>query len=154
MHELSTAGSTLNYCVETTKGKRPTTGYKAIKGIKSTPDFNTPPSSLEVTDLSDRERKRTIPGLRDAGGALAFGANFTVDFKADWDALMAAYKTAVSDGKAVWFEVKIPTMDSFYFNGVPSPLALSALEVDSVLEIDAYITPNEVEGFATPSTTA
>ena len=57
-NEFSTAGITLKYAVEATAGTRPTTGFTAIPGIKSMPEFNPEPSSLEVTDLSDTVWKR------------------------------------------------------------------------------------------------
>ena len=57
--EISTAGVSLKYCVETTAGTRPTASYTAITGIKETPDFNHEPSTLEVTDLSDTVWKRS-----------------------------------------------------------------------------------------------
>ena len=57
-NELSTAGVTVQYCVETTAGTKPTSGYTAIPNIKAIPDLNPEPSSLEVTDLSDTEWKR------------------------------------------------------------------------------------------------
>ena len=57
-NELSTAGVSVQYCVETTAGTKPTTGFTVIPNIKSIPDLNPEPSSLEVTDLSDTEWKR------------------------------------------------------------------------------------------------
>lgn len=56
--EISTAGVTLKYAVETTAGTRPTASYVTIPNIKATPDFNPEPSTLEVTDLSDLVWKR------------------------------------------------------------------------------------------------
>ena len=56
--EISTAGIQLRYAVETTAGTRPTTSYQVVPNIKSTPDFNPEPSTLEVTDLSDLVWKR------------------------------------------------------------------------------------------------
>ena len=56
--ELSTAGVLLKYAVETTAGTRPTTGYTTVPSIKSIPDLNPEPESLEVTDLSDTEWRR------------------------------------------------------------------------------------------------
>ena len=56
--ELSTSGVLLKYAVESTAGTRPTTGYTQVPNIKSIPDFNPEPESLEVTDLSDTEWRR------------------------------------------------------------------------------------------------
>lgn len=150
--ELSTAGVLLKYAVEATAGTRPTTGYTQIPCIKAIPDLNPEPESLEVTDLSDTEWRRYIPGLKDPGGALAFTANLTTQFKTAWEALISAFETAKASGKATWFEIMVPTFGSFYFAGYPSSLGMTAMDVNAVLEIEAYVTPNQLEGWGTSST--
>lgn len=150
-NEFSTAGITLKYAVESTAGTRPETGFTAIPGIKSMPEFNPEPSSLEVTDLSDTIWKRYIDGLKDPGGALGFLANFTSDFKTAWQTMYTAAEAALATNKATWFEIAIPNMESFYFAGRPSELGFGGAEVDAVAEVTAYITPNQVAGFATAS---
>lgn len=152
--EISSAGVLLKYAVESTAGTKPTTNYTTISGIKSIPDFNPEPSSLEVTDLGDTEWKRYIPGLKDVGGALAFGANNTLAFQTAWETMVTASQTAQASSKATWFEIYIPNFKSFYFSGIPSALGMKGIEVDSVIEIDAYITPNELDGWDTSSTTS
>ena len=149
--EISTAGVSVKYCVETTAGTRPTASYTAIPNIKATPDFNPEPSTLEVTDLSDTIWKRYIPGLKDPGGALAFTANLTSAFKTAWTTLVSAYATGIASSKQTWFEIVVPTVGSFYFAGIPSELGINAMEVDAVAEIDVYITPNKIHGWDTSS---
>ncbi len=150
--ELSTAGVLLKYAVETTAGTRPTTGYTQVPNIKAIPDFNPEPESLEVTDLSDTEWRRYIAGLKDPGGALSFTANLTTGFKTAWETLVSAYETALASSKATWFEIMVPSFGSFYFAGIPSPLGMTAMDVNAVLEIEAYVTPNQIEGWSTSST--
>lgn len=150
--EFSSAGVQVRYCIESTKGSRPTTGYKVIPSIKSSPDFNAEPSLLDVTDFSDTTWKRAIPGLRDVGGALAFTANMTTSFKTEWASLVSAAATAKATDKATWFEVAIPNFDSFYFAGMPIELGLKGMDVDSVVEADGYVVPNQIVGWATSST--
>lgn len=151
--DLSTAGISLNYCVEATAGTRPTSGYTKIAGIKSIPDLNPEPSTLETTTLDSTEWKTYIFGLKDVGGALAFGANNTEAFQTEWGALVTAAETAETSSKSTWFAVVVPGLTkSFYFSGKPSPLGLSAVEVDSVLEIDAYISPSAVAGWQSKPT--
>lgn len=150
--ELSTAGVLLKYAVEATAGTRPTTGYTQVPGIKAIPDFNPEPESLEVTDLSDTEWRRYIAGLKDPGGALSFTANLTTAFKTAWETLVSASETAAGSSKATWFEIMVPDFGSFYFAGIPSPLGMSAMDVNAVLEIEAYVTPNQIEGWETSST--
>ena len=151
--DLSTAGVTLQYAAETTAGTMPTTGFTAVPGIKAIPDLNPEPSSLETTTLEALEWKTYIPGLKDPGGALAFTANNTEDFQTAWDALVEAAETAKGTDKAVWFAIVIPGLTkAFYFAGDPSPLGLSAIEVDAVLEIEPYITPTQVAGWSAKPT--
>lgn len=146
--DLSTAGVSVQYAAETTSGTRPTTGYKAIKGIKAIPDLNPEPSSLETTTLDATEWKTYIPGLKDPGGALAFTANNTEQFQTDWAALVSAADTAAETDLSIWFAIVIPGLTKvFYFAATPSPLGLSAVEVDSVLEIEPYMTPTRIHGW-------
>lgn len=152
--EFSSAGVRLKYKVEATKGSRPTTGYQIIPNIKSTPDFNAEPSNLDVTDLSDLVWKRSIPGLRDVGGALAFTANLTSAFKSAWESCVSAAATAKASDLSTWFEVEIPNFASFYFTGMPIDLGLKAMDVDSVVEADGYIVPNTISGWLTSSTSS
>ena len=150
--ELSTAGVSLKYCVETTAGTRPTASYTAVPNIKETPDFNPEPSTLEVTDLSDTVWKRYIAGLKDPGGALSFTANLTSAFKTAWETLVSAYETGIASSKATWFEINVPTIGSFYFAGIPSELGINGMSVDEVAEVSVYITPNKIHGWDTAST--
>lgn len=147
--DLSTAGVTIQYAPETAAGTRPTTGYTAISGIKAIPDLNPEPSSLETTTLDATEWKTYIPGLKDPGGALSFTANNNEEFHTLWGKLVESAATAKQAGKEIWFAVVIPGLTkSFYFAGDPSDLGLSAIEVDSVLEVNPYITPSKIAGWA------
>lgn len=150
--ELSTAGVLLKYAAASSGTTRPTSGYTTIPCIKSIPDFNPEPESLEVTDLSDTTWRRYIPGLRDPGGALAFTANLTTEFKTAWGNLVTAYATALAAGKSMWFEIMVPTFGSFFFAGIPTELGMTGMDVNAVLEVEAYITPNLVHGWDTSST--
>ena len=64
-NEISTAGIELLYASNNGTTTPPTTGWTKINNIKSIPEFNAEPSNLEVTDLSDTEWRRYIPGLRE-----------------------------------------------------------------------------------------
>lgn len=151
--ELSSAGVTVQWAVETEAGVMPTSGYTKINGIKSTPDLNPETDSLEVTDLSDTEWKRYIGGLKDVGGDLAFGANNSEQFQEDWNNLYETYQTSAASGLGMWFAIVIPGLSkAFYISVVPQPLGLSAIEVSSVLEIDAYASPKKIAGWLTKPT--
>lgn len=152
-NELSTAGVTVGYAFETVSGTRPETGYQKIPGIKSTPDLNPEPSSLEVTDLSDTEWKRYIPGTKDPGGALGFNCNNTDEFQSAWWTLCYLAEIARKDSLACWFAITVPGLtDSFFFAAIPSTLGVIGMEVDAVAEVTAYVSPNDVEGWETAPT--
>lgn len=151
---LSTAGVTVGYAVETTAGTRPTTGYIEIPDIKEVPEMNPEPDTLETTTLKETEYKTYIEGLKDLGGALSFLANFTSELETKWTALVDAYKTAKTDGKSVWFEVKHPSLEkSVFFTGQPAAMGLPAMAVNGVLETNLYITPTNAPAWQTKSTT-
>lgn len=150
---ISTAGVTFGYAVEATKGTRPTTGYTVIPDVKEIPEMNPEPETLETTTLSETEFKTYIEGLKDLGGALSFLANFTEELEGAWTTLVEAYKTAIDEGKATWFEVKHPKLEkSVFFTGQPSAMGLPGMGVGSVLETNLYITPTNAPAWETKST--
>lgn len=139
---LSTLGVQLHYAVETSAGTRPTSGYKRIYGIKSTPSLNPAPESIETTTLDELEYKTYVDGLKDLGGALEFTFNLTEELIEKWDALMTAYETAKAQNLNTWFAIVVPGLtDAFYFPGNPSAMGLPETSVNTVLEITNYITP-------------
>ena len=150
--ELSTAGIKVKWAVETTAGTRPTTGFATIPNVKSIPGYNPEPSNLDVTDLSDEEWKRYIPGLKDPGGSIGLTVNHNDTFRTAWEALYTAYEAAKEDGKSLWIEFAIPSSESFYFAAMPSKLGFNGAEVDAVLENTAYLTPNGEPVWAAAST--
>lgn len=139
---INTAGVTVSYAVETVAGTRPTTGFTLIPDIKSVPELNPSPETLESTTLAETEYKTYIEGLKDLGGSLSFTANFTSELVEVWDALISAYETAQATNKATWFEIKHPKLEkAVYFTGQPSKTGLPAIEVNNILETNLYITP-------------
>ena len=151
--EISTAGVLLKYKAESTAGTRPSgTGqvYTTIPNIVSTGELNSEPDNLEVTDLSDTVWRRYIPGLKDPGGAITFTANLTSTFKTAWETLCTAV-AGLTAGKAMWFEIMVPGIGSFYFTGVPDALGINAYDINSVNQIDVHIVPNKIEGWSTSS---
>lgn len=150
---ITTAGVTFGYATEATAGTRPTTGYTLIPDIKEIPEMNPEPETLETTVLSETNFKTYIEGLKDLGGALSFLANYTTELETAWEALVTAYTTAATAGKAIWFEVKHPKLPkSVFFTGQPSAMGLPAMAVGNVLETNLYITPTNAPKWETKST--
>ena len=52
---VSTAGMYLAYCVETSAGVRPVSGYTTIPEVKSMPSFNPSPETIQSTTLMETE---------------------------------------------------------------------------------------------------
>lgn len=140
---LSTAGMSLQYAVETTKGVRPTSGFKVIPEVKTMPSFNPAPNTIESTTLAETEYTTHVKGLKDMGGALDYGANLTEDLITFWDTLMSEYEAAEQEDKAMWFAVVHPKLTkATYYKGEPSPLGLNESAVGNMAETTLYITPN------------
>ena len=140
---LSTAGMSLMYAVETTKGTRPTSGYKAIPEIKTMPSFNPAPNTIDSTTLAETEYMTYVEGLKDLGGALEYGANLTEDLIDFWETLLEEYDTASASGLSMWFAVVHPklTKATFYV-GEPAPIGFNGAAVGAMAETTLYITPN------------
>jgi hypothetical protein len=142
--DLSTAGTKVYYAVEKTAGTRPTAAadYVQIKGLKSIPEMNPEPESLETTELEETEYKTYINGLKDLGGALTFTMNLRNDTKKGWKDMYGKYKTGIETGLETWFCIVNPGLDEdLFFTGEPAPLGMPGMEVNSVLESNVYITP-------------
>lgn len=139
---VSTAGMTLQYCVETTAGTRPTTGYTEVPEVKSMPSFNPQPETIQSTTLKETVYHTYVQGLKDLGGALDFGANMTDDLVTFWGTLVTAYTTAAASGKSVWFAIVHPKLaNATFFTGEPAPIGLNEAEVGGMAETTLYITP-------------
>lgn len=152
---LSTIGVHFKYAVEATAGTRPTSGYTDLQGVKSIPSMTAAPDTLETTTLNETEYKTFIPGLKDLGGSLEFTFNLSNEIKTAWDNLVTAYATGIATGKKTWFLVDVPGLtNGLYFPGVPSPMGMPELGVNSVAEVSNTITPTGAPVWAAkPSST-
>lgn len=151
---FSTAGMYLCYAVETSAGTMPTTGYAQVPEIKSIPSFNPQPETIQSTTLLETEFHTYVEGLKDLGGALAFGANLTTDLITVWASCNSAHD-ALTGGKAMWFAVVHPGLaDAVFFEGDPAPLGLNEATVGGMAETTLYITPNSAPVWASKPTLA
>ena len=137
---ITFAGTQVGYAVETTAGTMPTTAT-LIPDMKEIPDLNPQPEMLETTDYSCEETKTYTPGLKDLSNASSYGANFTSLLKKEWAKLVEASKTGEGNGLATWFYIKLKSGDTVAFTGKPTSMGVPGGGVNSVVEINCYITP-------------
>lgn len=152
---VSTAGMLVKYCIEATKGTRPTSGYTTIPGCKAIPAIFNDPNMLQSTPLSATKNHTYIEGLNDSGGSIAITVNDYSEFRTAWESCVTTYE-GLTGGKQMWFEIAYQDgsdLDSFYFPGQPLALGFGGAEVDSVLENNANIAPTGDYEFAAASTT-
>ena len=148
----STAGMILAYAVETSAGTRSSTGFIKVPEIKSMPSFNPAPETIESTTLEETEYKTFVPGLKDLGGSLEFGANLTEDLITAWGSCVSAF-SALTGGKAMWFAVVHPKLTkAVLFKGEPSPLGLNEASVNAMAETTLYVTPSSAPSWETKPT--
>ena len=152
---VSTAGMFLCYATtSSSSASMPTTGYKKVPEIKSIPSFNPAPETIESTTLEETEYKTYVPGLKDVGGALEFGANLTDDLVTFWDTVLSDYTAAVAaNGKMYWAVAHPKLAKATFFEGEPSPLGLNEAAVSSMAETTLYITPTGAPFMASKPTT-
>ena len=139
---LLSAGMTVKWCVETTAGTRPTTGYTIMYGVKEIAAYNDAPNTAQTTDLLAYPNHTYIRALNSGNGVLSITANDYKTFRDCWAAMVSAYETAKASGKALWIEYAYPdgsSMNSYYYTAEPAELGFGGAQVDSVLENSAYL---------------
>lgn len=145
---LTSIGIKISYATETTKGTRPTAGYKVLPDLKSIPDFNPQPNTADATTFDNLEYTSYVKLLKDIGGALEFNANLTQDLYDAWSVMITANNN-LTDGKQMWYCVDIPNFDkSIFFTGDPSEMGIPSAEANSLLETSVYIVPTSEPVFA------
>ena len=136
---ITTAGTQVAYAIETVAGTMPTTAT-LIPDIKEIPDLNPQPESLETTDLSCTEYKTYTDGLKDLSGANSYVANLTSLLEKVWAKMYEEYKTAKAGGKALWIYIVTPGLQTAAYTASVAPLGVNGRAVNSVNEINCYIT--------------
>jgi hypothetical protein len=151
---VSTAGMLVKYCVESTAGTRPTTGYTTIPGVKAIPAIFNDPNMLQSTPLSATKNHTYIEGLNDSGGSIQLTVNDYDAFRTAWTACVAAFDE-LTGGKTMWFEIAYQdgsNLESFYFPAQPLKLGFGGADVDAVLENNLNLAPQGDYEFAAAST--
>ena len=139
---LSTIGIKVSYAVETTKGTRPTAGYKHIPDLKSIPSINPAPNTADATTFDNLEYTSYVQLLKDIGGALEISANFTQELFEVWDGMVDAYEGGIKDGKETWICFDIPGFEKSAFVTVqPARMGIPEASANALLETTVFVTP-------------
>lgn len=155
-NEVLSAGVKVGYVIGTAGHTPiPTTGYKEILGITDISGLDDDPDMVEVTDLSDMQFRRYIPGLVDVSGSIQLSANKTEAFMTAWAALLEEYNGRNQETEAMWFCVYFPgASQSFYFIGMPQALGMPDVSVGEKLTITGRVVPNYIASYSTAATFA
>lgn len=143
---LSTIGVKVSWAVEAVAGTRPTTGYKLIHGIYSTPNLNIAPSTTDVTSFDDTVFTRKLSLLREIPDQMEYGVRYGKQAKKDWDELISAYETAKASGKEIWICEDIPDdkdssfANAYFYTVEPHPFEKPELESNSNIDGVFYAT--------------
>ena len=143
---ITSIGVKVSYAFESTAGTRPTTGYNLIPGVKSIPEMNPQPDTLETTSFDNLEFKTYTDGLKDLGGVLDFDTNLTQELYDLWmtasTGVIALWDAAKAAGKAMYLCIDIPGLDkSCFISVIPSKIGLPGVGVNEVFPYTLHFTP-------------
>lgn len=149
---ITTVGASVKYCVETTAGTRPTTGYTELVGVSSAPEIAMTPETIDVSTIKDLVTKYA-QGRQDPGGTATFQLVHSEAAIETWETHVSAATTGLTTGKKVWYEYAYPNANkSFFFSGMPLALGNGGIEQNAADLIPANVIPNGVDGWQTAST--
>ena len=154
---ISSIGIITSYCVETTAGNRPSSGYTKLPDIKSIPATDSSPNTADASTFDNTEFTTHIKLLKDLGGALPLTANFTNELYTAWTAMCTAAATgmAANPSKRLWICFDIPGFsNSTYLPIEPSKMGMPEVSANSLIETTLYITPIGEPEFAADPTYA
>ena len=154
--EVSSAGIKIQYCVETSAGVRPTTGYaektsgatlkiaEYVTGISGlTADFE----QYDVTPLAETQRHRFVKGLQGNDGNLSLSCNINPTSRTDWNSIVTVYE-ALTDGKGMWFAFTLPgDTQSAFFRCIPCPMGFPDVESASAVQGAVQLIENQYDGW-------
>ena len=146
-NEIGTMGITLGYATEATAGSKPSS-FTTVANVYELPEYDASAEGLDVTDLSDLEWMRYIPGLKDAGDDISISVHMVESNITAWDALVDSAKAAYASGKNTWFKITVPNWTkSFYFAGLPQKVGFGGASVNEVFSGTLHVTPNQIDGW-------
>lgn len=150
--EITTVGAKVKYCVETTPGVRPTTGYTELVGVSSAPALDMTVETIDVSDLSDTITQY-VPGRQDPGGDLQFTLNHSDEAIDGWNDMYDAAADGLAEKKRMWIEYFFPGATySYFYCARPLKLGNGGIEQNAADTIPAHVVPNGEFGWLAQST--
>ena len=111
---LTSIGLKVAIAIEATAGTRPTSNYYTIPGVTELPDLDFEPDTIETTSFDNTDYKSYLPGLKDTGGNVSFGANYTDYGFQMWNDIVDDLG-ADTTGKIAWILISIEGTDQKWF---------------------------------------
>lgn len=111
---LTSIGLKVAIAIEATAGTRPASGYYPIPGVTDLPDLDFTPDTIETTSFDNTEYKSYLPGLKDTGGNLSMGANYTDYGFQMWNDIVDDLASDTT-GKIAWILISIEGTDQKWF---------------------------------------
>lgn len=150
--EIVSVGASVKYCIESSSGTRPTTGFTEILGVSAAPGFDMTPETIDVSDITDTITQY-VNGRQDPGGDAQFTLNHSEAAIDAWEAMVTAANTGLATGLRCWFEYKYPNATrSYFWCGRPLTLGNGGIEQNAASTIPAHVIPNGEFAWATAST--
>lgn len=145
---VSTLGIKFGYAVETTAGTKPT-AFKQLTRINSIGGISLETEQIDASALED-EVTRYIAGRQDTGGTVPVTVNLTDNTVTEWEALIAASKTAQEEGKSTWFTVWSPYLAKAFFIVAEPPkhIPLPESNQNELQTVEMTLVINEYKGMA------
>lgn len=140
---LSSIGIKVSYGFESVaKEGYGSLSFTKLPQVKSIPEMNPSPDTIETSSFDNLEYKTFINGLKDLGGVLGLTANYTEELRSLWAGIMTTWNTAKTQDKAMYLCFDIPGISTaVYLQVEPSPLGLPPAETNALLEITLNVTP-------------
>ena len=151
---ITTVGAKVYWAAETTAGTRPTSasGWTELVGVNEAPEISLDVEALDCSDISDKIQ-RNVDGRQSTPGNIEFTLNHRDEVITSWEALVTAYNTAASSGKAIWIEYWFENAaKSYYWTIIPKALGNSGIAPNNNNTIPAPAICASVEGWATAIT--
>lgn len=145
--ECTTVGMKFAYCVETTAGTRPTTGYTVLNGIVSVGAITITQNPLQVT-LPAEKKYRYLKGKDDISGEVEVVMYNENTYTKGWEDMKTAADAARAAGKSTWFVFQ-PDGDhkAFAFTASPGILGSGGLSDNMIYEINTSLTVEDIGGY-------